>query len=60
MNFKNLIKPMNLKKKDKILKREEKWMIKLLEIKKLKININKKFKRIKRNLWDLLKKGKFI
>ena len=60
MNYKNLIKPMNLKKKDKILKREEKWTIKLLGIKKLKININKKFKRIKRNLWDQLKKGKLI
>ena len=57
MNYKNLIKPMNLKKKDKTLKKEEKWTIKLLEIKKSKININKKFKRIKKNLWDQLKKG---
>ena len=48
---------MSLKKRDNFKKKNENRMIKLKEIKKFKININKKCKKIKKNLWDLLKKG---
>jgi len=48
---------MSLKKRDNFKKKNENRMIKLKEIKKFKININKKCKKIKKNSWDLLKKG---
>ena len=48
---------MNLKKKDSNKKKKENQMTNLKEIKKSKINISKKFKKIKKNSWDQLKKG---